>query len=84
MIAGTFREWVDDGTPGIFRVTDERGTSTTVQLAEDRPGQISYEVFLGSHRDGVLRSVECHFNHIDMIVQYNILAWETPGEVIDG
>lgn len=84
MLQGTFREWANNDAPGIFSATDDRGVTTTVQLAEYQPGQIIYEVFRGYHTDGFLRTVECHFNHINMIVDDNMLTWETVGEVTDG
>ncbi len=84
MLAGTFREWVDEATPGAFRVTDELGITTTVQLAEDKKGQITYEVFLGYQTHDALVAREYVCNTPDDIVSAGLLAWEIRGEVTDG
>ena len=77
MLKGTFREWVDDGSAGIFTF-DFDGVKQTIQVAiedlEDGWSQPCYEVSVAPDR----------YDFASDAVADGLLTWDTIGDVTDG
>ena len=77
MIAGTFREWVDDGSWGQF-IFDYDGVKQTIQVTSDYQGDGWFETYYA------VSVAPDRYRFAANAVADGLLAWETPGEVIDG